>query len=486
MDKERLTVQNQIGDSLVPQRGYGSDYSVSVNLSPIYSPDQGQGIDNSIPQCDAFQQEFDVAKSTNYGKDDLPYRSISIPTGELSEHSDFVLGARRTLSFPVIPCLSDTLDARWTGENQSGSRLPQDSICVTPDTTLAEFLMASIKREVPNLEDLAEYQNGSKSIYPASQSLDIVENSWKCLKEPFLNFYRSINKCFLTGTQKFAAFADYNPVYVSSMRKLELQSGAGLLLPIGVNDTVIPVYDDEPSSIISYALMSPEYHAQLIADEERPKDGANSIASSYHSDSSNFQSFHSADDSTTEYLRSVLSTDETIASMSGSRSASALDPLLYSKSLHTRVSFGEDGGKVKYTVTCYYAKRFEALRRVCCSSELDYIRSLSRCKKWGAQGGKSNVFFAKTLDDRFIIKQVTKTELESFIKFAPEYFKYLSESIGSGSPTCLAKILGIYQVLFLNASIEEPHNRFIGKAGLPTSLDLRQLLLGTKLKIKKG
>nr|GFA98726.1 1-phosphatidylinositol-3-phosphate 5-kinase FAB1B-like [Tanacetum cinerariifolium] len=95
-----------------------------------------------------------------------------------------------------------------------------------------------------------------------------------------------------------------------------------------------------------------------------------------------------------------------------------------------RVEFADDGplGKVRYSVTCYYAKRFEALRRICCPSELDFIRSLSRCKKWGAQGGKSNVFFAKTLDDRFIIKQVTKTELESFIKFAPAYFKYLSES----------------------------------------------------------
>ena len=67
-------------------------------------------------------------------------------------------------------------------------------------------------------------------------------------------------------------------------------------------------------------------------------------------------------------------------------------------------------------MTCYYAKRFESLRKTCCPSELDFVRSLSRCKKWGAQGGKSNVFFAKTLDDRFIIKQVTKTELESFIK----------------------------------------------------------------------
>jgi 1-phosphatidylinositol-3-phosphate 5-kinase len=97
-------------------------------------------------------------------------------------------------------------------------------------------------------------------------------------------------------------------------------------------------------------------------------------------------------------------------------------------------------------VTSYYAKSFEALRRSCCPSELDFIRSISRCKKWGAQGGKSNVFFAKSLDDRFIIKQVTKTELESFLQFGSDYFKYLSESISTGSPTSLAKILGIYQV----------------------------------------
>ncbi|MED6192518.1 1-phosphatidylinositol-3-phosphate 5-kinase fab1b [Stylosanthes scabra] len=127
----------------------------------------------------------------------------------------------------------------------------------------------------------------------------------------------------------------------------------------------------------------------------------------------------------------------------------AQDPTSNAKKMHPKVNVGENGppSNIKYTVTCYYAKRFEALRRVCCPSELDYIRSLSRCKKWKAQGGKSNVFFAKTLDDRFVIKQVTKTELDSFIKFGPGYFKYLSESIGSGSPTCLAKILGIYQIM---------------------------------------
>lgn len=56
------------------------------------------------------------------------------------------------------------------------------------------------------------------------------------------------------------------------------------------------------------------------------------------------------------------------------------------------------------------------------------------------------MFFAKTLDDRFVIKQVTRTELLSFLEFGPDYFKYLADALSTGAPTCLAKTLGIYQV----------------------------------------
>jgi len=189
-----------------------------------------------------------------------------------------------------------------------------------------------------------------------------------------------------------------------------------------------------------------------MLEYDRPKESGDSSISLPLFDSTSLLSLNSFDETITNTYRSLGSFDENVLPTSGSRSLPAGDPFSYTKDLHARVSFTDDGslGKVKYTVTCYYAKRFEALRRTCCPSELDFVRSLSRCKKWGAQGGKSNVFFAKTLDDRFIIKQVTKTELESFTKFAPAYFKYLSESISTGSPTCLAKILGIYQVLFVN------------------------------------
>ncbi|XP_028796261.1 1-phosphatidylinositol-3-phosphate 5-kinase FAB1B isoform X2 [Neltuma alba] len=450
-DKKRNITENQINDALMPERSDNGNDSIFLGLKPNGNPDLGRAVDNNISQSDAFHEEFDAAKSSNYEREGQPYRSISDSINAQSDHSDLGLGVFRTLSdgqLLSMPNISDTLDAKWTGENHLPSGLTNDITSVTPDTTAADSLITSRKREASSLEDHADDQRESKSMYCASKSLDNVEDSLSWLAIPFLNLYPSFDKNFLGSAQKFDTL-DEHPVYVSSsFWKLELQRGARLLLPIGVNDTVIPVYDDEPTSIISYALMSRDYHVLLIDDEKRPKDGGDSKASSYFSDLSNFQAFHPADDSTFQFLRSLALTDDMKTSMPGSRNASTLDPLLYTKSMHVKVSFGEDGplGKVKHTVTCYYAKWFEALRRVCCSSELDYVRSLSRCKKWGAQGGKSNVFFAKTLDDRFIIKQVTKTELESFIKIAPEYFKYLSESIHSGSPTCLAKILGIYQV----------------------------------------
>ncbi|KAE9593610.1 hypothetical protein Lal_00036326 [Lupinus albus] len=376
-------------------------------------PNTGRGVDGNISKPDASHQEVDKAKDINLEKDDQPKNSIS-------------------------KSLSDTLDEKWTGENQSGVGIQKDNASVNRDTSMGDSLTITTQKEAHNPRDHAEDQNGPKSISSFYKGNDNMEDSLSW-------FYRQFSKNFFAGTQKFDTLVDYNPVYVSSFRELELQGGARLLLPVGVNDTAIPVYDDEPSSIIAYSLMSPQYHAQLADEGERPKDG-NELAPSYFSDSSNFQSFHS-DEITIDFQRSFGS-GEDMMTVSGSHNSSMLDPLLYTKAMHARVSFAEDSpnGKVKYSVISYYAKRFEALRRICCPSELDYIRSLSRCKKWGAQGGKSNVFFAKTLDDRFIIKQVTKTELESFIKFGPDYFKYLSESIGSRSPTCLAKILGIYQV----------------------------------------
>ncbi|XAR49833.1 1-phosphatidylinositol-3-phosphate 5-kinase [Bertholletia excelsa] len=424
--------------------------NVSVDAKFNEGHDEGGkiGIHSNQPVLE-YETDMQIDKKHENESQANPSAGMNICVDVAPSESEVTV--HRTLSdgqFPIAQSLSDTLDAAWTGESRPGVGVPK-----VDSRTIPEFVDSSAEVAVSEKveEGHGENQTGSRSSNSLSllstKGSDNLEDSVSWLGMPFLNFYRSLNKNFLPGTQRLGSFSEYNPKYVSSIRNLELQGGARLLLPVGVNDTVVPVYDDEPTSIISYALVSPDYMAQLSDECDKPKDSVESMVSIPSVDSRNFQSLQSFDEMSLESYRSFGSTDDSSLSMSGSRGSLGLDPVSFTKALHVRVSFADDGplGKVKYTVTCYYAKRFEALRRICCPSEMDFVRSLSRCKKWGAQGGKSNVFFAKTLDDRFIIKQVTKTELESFIKFAPEYFKYLSES-GTGNPTCLAKILGIYQV----------------------------------------
>ncbi|XP_052176538.1 1-phosphatidylinositol-3-phosphate 5-kinase FAB1B-like [Diospyros lotus] len=432
-----------------------SSDSVLADIRLKVGHDHGGEVGSHPKQADVIHQGNALKMDSNHEKENPSDLSVCMNSCAESEPPESKLVVHRTLSdgqFPIVPSLTDTLDAAWTGENHPAIRIAKADSCPLLESNGGDSLTVASVVEKLEFEDHGGNQSGptvSNSLPVLSiKGSDNMEDYVSWLGMPFINFYKSLNKNLLGTSQKLDMLGEYNPVYVSSFRDFELQCGARLLLPVGANDTVVPVYDDEPTSIISYALVSPDYLVQLSDEYEKPKDSGETTVSFQSHDSGNIQSLNAFDEMALESYRSIGSTDDSILTMSGHRSSLALDPLSCTKTLHARISFIDDGplGKVKYNVTCYFAKRFEALRRICCPSEMDFVRSLSRCKKWGAQGGKSNVFFAKTLDDRFIIKQVTKTELESFIKFAPGYFKYLSESIVTGGPTCLAKILGIYQV----------------------------------------
>ncbi|PKA64022.1 1-phosphatidylinositol-3-phosphate 5-kinase FAB1B [Apostasia shenzhenica] len=425
--------------------------------STAYSDSRVDETIRDITNIDShIDEEYDQPNNSNLSQprmdtevdileDKLNKSTLCTSASEGAQLDPFVssLTGRRALSdgqFPILANFSDTFDAKWTGENGpliTDLSLIDSSASVDTAGQLLVLVDAQEKGVIDVIQTLPAV--------PFSKLKNSLEEYSSWITVPFLSFYHFFNKKLCTAP-RFEALSEYVPLYLSLFRDLERGSGSRLLLPVGENETVIPVYDDEPTSIISYALISSDYHIQMSDDRERARDVIDSSFQSSLNDPVSLQLSHSVEEISAETFKSFSSTEESLLSLSGSRSS--LDPLLFSKTMHARVSFGDEGptGKVRYTVTCYYAKRFDALRRTCCPSELDYIRSLSRCKKWGAQGGKSNVFFAKSLDDRFIIKQVTKTEIESFIKFAPEYFKYLSDSIATGSPTCLAKILGIYQV----------------------------------------
>ncbi|XP_010656079.1 1-phosphatidylinositol-3-phosphate 5-kinase FAB1B isoform X2 [Vitis vinifera] len=452
LKEKPLTSVEKVVDMNVTSKAGGKVGPVSQPSRVHKGKDMDQGLNNRK------EAEICLSSSSNVNDQSDPVESGKIVRRVLSDGQDPVESrnlVRRVLSdghFPIMGNLSDTLDAAWAGESHAGSKTSKENGYLCADTVVVESL-ATVEPVAADLEmeNCTNHQSEVEVAHSHGSSSSMkgpekMENSMTPVGVPFSNFSYMFSKNSSWNAQKLGIICEYNPAYVLSFRELEHQGGARLLLPVGVNETVVPVYDDEPTSIISYALVSPDYHAQVSNELERQKDSGESSVSLPIFE--NLLSLHSFDETASESYKNLVSTDENILSLSGSRSSLVLDPLLYTKDFHARVSFTDDGslGKVKYTVTCYYAKQFYALRKTCCPSELDFIRSLSRCKKWGAQGGKSNVFFAKTLDDRFIIKQVTKIELESFIKFAPAYFKYLSESISTGSPTCLAKILGIYQV----------------------------------------
>ncbi|KAJ6807252.1 putative 1-phosphatidylinositol-3-phosphate 5-kinase FAB1B [Iris pallida] len=261
--------------------------------------------------------------------------------------------------------------------------------------------------------------------------------------------------------QKYEFIRSYTPTYLSSMHGMISQEKDSLHFPVGTGENVISVREDEISSIIACALaLSGEQHCLIEnIDEKDAMEGKGeadkaSIDNSYSftSDgsvaSSYWSSTGSVDSEGMRSSRSVSSLSSDELSTSSSEGSFFGDRLIASENLHPEISVwvGKGAAKNKCSVVCVHAKQFHALRRMCCPSELAYISSLSHCKKWDAQGGKSKAFFAKTLDDRLVIKQIKKTEVDSFLKFAPDYFQHISYSINSGSQTCLAKILGIYQI----------------------------------------
>ena len=107
----------------------------------------------------------------------------------------------------------------------------------------------------------------------------------------------------------------------------------------------------------------------------------------------------------------------------------------------------------KFHCQVYYAKQFEALRS-CYFKEEDsrenFVRSLAMSARWSTQGGKSGAAFSKTMDERLVIKQIQRVELQMFLDFAPAYFEYMAKAYYHNLPTVLCKVLGVYTVRYDN------------------------------------
>uniref|UniRef100_A0A8C4P1J9 1-phosphatidylinositol 3-phosphate 5-kinase n=1 Tax=Dicentrarchus labrax TaxID=13489 RepID=A0A8C4P1J9_DICLA len=117
---------------------------------------------------------------------------------------------------------------------------------------------------------------------------------------------------------------------------------------------------------------------------------------------------------------------------------------------HIELQFSD--ANAKFYCRIYYAEEFHKMREeIMESPEEDFVRSLSHCVNWQARGGKSGAVFYATEDDRFILKQMPRLEVQSFLDFAPHYFTYITGAVQQKRPTALAKILGVYRIGYKNS-----------------------------------
>lgn len=486
----------QQDSNLVDQLTEAARVDLIVN-SEAMKPDQmSMNEDDTIKDLNPVRQDrTHQAVSDKYSTDNnnSEDRSVGrIGTGDMLDTSEKDLGVhRRVLEGHScnVSNLSDKLDAAWTGYpslagqaahvtsqgqgvvNAIPSLDNSGACCELPSKMVSDSIKPSL---VPSMvrTEINDSSSGTRDIDgsdlpDANMPLSVVRTAHfsnypefeeSLIWEPFSYLHMIFSNTPQESLRIIELISDYKPVFVSSAVKLLDQGGAKLLLPTGIDNTVIAVYEDEPTSLIAYAVTSKQHQAQISDDqlEEKHKEKDEDTERDSEDSSVRDTAPYSLQNTDNSFEgagvpfggRTSLSEDLSTSSSSGSNEIVAADTVLHTKIRHAEICFGDENlpGKGKYSVICYCAKQFNALRKKSCPTERDFICSLSRCKKWGAQGGKSKVFFAKTLDDRFIIKQVTKTELESFLVFAPEYFKHLTNSLCTGSPTCLAKILGIYQV----------------------------------------
>ncbi|KAJ3072744.1 1-phosphatidylinositol-3-phosphate 5-kinase [Podochytrium sp. JEL0797] len=205
------------------------------------------------------------------------------------------------------------------------------------------------------------------------------------------------------------------------------------------HDSLVIVREDEPSSIIAFTLSSNKYINKLKQWQMNP------------SSSDSIIDTNGLDDG-------APSTAGGVPMTTASESAAPLPPqsngvgdieekLTSGKGHHIKFEFWD--GNTKLDCKAFYAEQFDALRRNC-GFEDGYVHSLSRCIKWDALGGKSGSAFLKTRDDRLILKQLSRQEMEALLKFAPFYFTYISEAFFHKLPTVLAKLFGVYRIAFKN------------------------------------
>ncbi|KAK4039853.1 hypothetical protein C8A01DRAFT_16222 [Parachaetomium inaequale] len=198
-------------------------------------------------------------------------------------------------------------------------------------------------------------------------------------------------------------------------------------------DSDVIIREDEPSSLVAFALSSEDYVSKLAVIRQKWE-----MPNQPDAD---------ADDSSDglEMKRPQASNVE--AAKTSKYNTELEKSLLRPTGMHVKYQFTE--GSARMTCQIFYAEQFDALRRKCGVADR-FVESLSRCLKWDSKGGKTKSVFLKTLDERFILKSLSPSETSSFLRFAPDYFSIMSEALFHDLPSVIAKMFGFFRVFIKN------------------------------------
>ncbi|XP_020231684.1 putative 1-phosphatidylinositol-3-phosphate 5-kinase FAB1D isoform X2 [Cajanus cajan] len=414
-------------------------------LYPLHSPN-GLRLESNVSEKDMQDGDGDVKIifDTSAEVNELPVKEIPIngPLLECNEQQDDPSNIQNV----KIPIVDDFRSKRSSDQNLKLSldvspQFPSaDGVPNHLEVQENSAVSSDIQANHP-VADLKVLNKSSSMNSPVSNFLDSNDWFWK----PFADIRQiSIREFQKRLLPKFEFVSSSIAEYIPTANQLITEEGTRLHIPLKTDNHVVSDFEGEPSSIIAcaLALLKDAYEVPEVDDEDdRHESGINSNST---------ESLHGLTHGTTltslSFSRGSSDSDSVHSTGSTSSEESRASRATENHSIEIAMGYAKSLGREKYSVICHYFKQFRELRNWCCPSELDFIASLSRCRNWDAKGGKSKSFFAKTLDDRFIIKEIKKTELESFLGFSSLYFKHMRESFESGSQTCLAKVLGIYQV----------------------------------------
>lgn len=182
----------------------------------------------------------------------------------------------------------------------------------------------------------------------------------------------------------------------------------------------MPIDGDDNMSIIAYALMSKEYHENVIKQMEidQGEEGQFLIENNL---------LHPCNEM---HFNLRLNSLEGVAEITKNRVSLAEAQKLY-------------GDNNRFKITVFYQRQFEALRMWQGSRE-DFINSIAWSHKSTTKLGKSSFLFSH--DKKYILKKLPEREFRMFLDFGPNYFKHINLSIFHNLPSMLVKVLGAYRI----------------------------------------